>query len=246
MAPITIVEYVLFTVGFIYMYGQIKTKKYFLILFMLFLAPLPAALTWQEKGLNRAYFMIVPILLFISWALYNLWHDREKIFGFRMLSIFSLGLYIMLTVYAWEFFFFHYPHRATTIRSWQCGYKELVQEIQKNYPNENIYITRENGQPYIYVLFYLQYSPNKFSKTINTTASDKYGFTQVTGFDRFIFSTDRRPNDSPKTLYVLSQAEAQNQDKTNGKKHIRSILCGTEHMFELYTPVTTAKINQTK
>lgn len=246
MAPLSIVEYVLFIIGILLAYCTIKKRMNALVLLLMFVAPLSAAFTWQENALNRSYFLAVPALLLISLAASFMWEKRRNVPYFKLLAITAIVGYGLLTAYVWEFFFFHYPQRAITIRSWQCGYKELIQEIQKNYPNEYIYITRENGQPYIYLLFYLQYSPDKYSKTINTTASDKYGFTQVTGFDRFIFSTDRILNDSSKTLYVFSQAEAQSQDKINGKRHMRSIVCGTEHMFELYTPVTTAKISQTK
>jgi len=212
---------------------------------VLFISPLPAALTWQEQGFNRAYFMIVPIILMASYALGILWKERKEIVWFRIISVFAIILYVIQTTYVWNLYFFHYPLRATTIRSWQCGYKQLVQLLNNSYKQDTIYLTSENGQPYIFLLFYQKYSPNNFINSVKRTMVDKYGFTQVLGFDRFVFSNNQANNTNTKSLYVLSQAETQNEDRIMGLHHVQSIMCGTEHMFELYEPATT-KTNQTR
>jgi len=245
MAPITIVEYLFFLSGVFYVYRYIKEKNNFLILALLFIAPLPAALTWLEEGFNRVYFMIVPILLLSSYGIWNLWESRKNVAGFKTIALVSLVSYLILVTYVWNFYFFHYPLRATTIRSWQCGYKQLVQSLNDKYSGSTAYVTSENGQPYIFLLFYQKYMPSTFIHSAKRTTADKYGFTQVIKFDRFSFSTDSKNASDKKTLYVLSQAESQNEDKTNGLKHLESIQCGTEDMFELYES-TTVKTNQTR
>ncbi len=97
----------------------------------------------------------------------------------------------MLTVRTWTFFFYHYPRRATTVRSWQAGYKELAAVIEKNYDKyDRFNISSAAGQPYIFMLFYLKYPPAKFQKVVQTTQPDEYGYTQVIGFDKFLFNVD--------------------------------------------------------
>ncbi|MCR4329716.1 MAG: glycosyltransferase family 39 protein [Candidatus Roizmanbacteria bacterium] len=247
MAPLSIVEYMLFILGIVIAYMNIKKRSYILILILMLVAPLSAALTWQENALNRSYFFVVPVLILVSLAVSYIWENKQKIPYVKPLIICSLFGYTILTAYVWNFYFFHYSHRNIVIRSWECGYKELTQVIAKKYNSyDSFHITKENGQPYIFMLFYLNYSPQRYTSSMHTMEKpDVYGYTQITNFDKFIFSTDIKGHITPHTLYVLSQAESQNGDKTDGLKHLQSIMCDTEHMFELYEPITT-RTNQTK
>ena len=64
-------------------------------------------------------------------------------------------------------------------------------------------MTRKNGQPYIYFLFYTNYDPEIYQQTAKVTR-DQFYFLDVEGFDKFIFT------DSPstaslkgKTLFIV-------------------------------------------
>jgi 4-amino-4-deoxy-L-arabinose transferase-like glycosyltransferase len=76
----------------------------------------------------------------------------------------KVGLFVIVGVIAVELVavsyteFVLYPKIAA--REWQYGYKELVQDIEAlRKPNQQVFITREQGRPSIYFLWYLQQDP---------------------------------------------------------------------------------------
>ncbi len=70
----------------------------------------------------------------------------------------------------------------------QYGVKELVYHIsgvQDEY--KNVVVTSTYDQPYILFLFYLKYPPETFQNNHFLTGRDKYGFSTVGEFDKFVF-----------------------------------------------------------
>jgi len=184
---ITSVEYIFLLVGLYYLF---KNKSpYRLLLVSLFLiSPLPNALTWQEYSLIRTYFMIFPIIIIVSYGVFNF---IISIINYRLKIIYISVIFFGFAFYLlnnWDIYLFHYPKRIEVIRAWQCGYKQLVDYININYNKfDKFYITRKNGQPYIFLLFYLKYPPEKYQKVAQLTSADQYGFGQVKNFDKFNF-----------------------------------------------------------
>jgi len=65
---------------------------------------------------------------------------------------------------------------------------DIADYVKNNYPNyKRFYITKSSGQPYIFLLFYLQYPPEIYQKESLLSTPDEYGFGQVEKFDKFIF-----------------------------------------------------------
>lgn len=233
LQPITIVEYLLCIIGIFLMLKKHR-KEGLLLLFVLIISPLPAALTWQEYALTRAFFMIIPIIIFASYAAEeilksNIQYKKLLVIGFAL-------IYLLFVARSWEFYLFHYPHRATAVRSWFCGYKELGAFVKENYSKyDKFYITQEVGQPYMGLLFYLQYDPAKYQKNVRTTPPDEYGFTTVTGFDKFVFNTSNFSNDPDYNgVYVFSQAEG--QALKIHESDVQKVTVGSEQMFWIYIP----------
>lgn len=181
VSPITIVEYVFIFIGLYYLFKN-KEKWRYLIIFMLLFSPISGALSWAGLSVTRTIFIFIPTLIIVSYGFINFVNKNF------ILGLFIISCFILLNFYSWDFYLNHYPKRAEVIRSWQCGYKQLVSYVAKNYNNFNrFYITRKNGQPYIFFLFYLKYPPALYQETARLTPPDEYGFGQVTGFDKFIF-----------------------------------------------------------
>lgn len=197
---ITPVEYLLIFIGLYYLFRNKNEYRYLLLLLFL-LSPLPNALTWQERSLLRSFFMIVPIVLISGYGLYSLLYQLK---GSKKMVLISLigAAYVFYSFFSWNTYLNHYFPNALVTRSWQCGYKELVDYVNKNYDeNDTFYISRRNGQPYIYLLFYSQTNPEVFQKIHELTEPDEYGFTQVKSFDKFVF--DVPPNqDKPNSTYI--------------------------------------------
>ena len=136
--------------------------------------------------------------------------------------------------YSWDFYFNHYPKRAIVLHSWQAGYKELADYIKVNYNNyDKFYITRKNGQPYIFLLFYLQYSPDKYQKESSLSMPDEYGFGQVEKFDKFIFDLPTKEENN--SVVVGFPDDFPNTNKSN----LKEIKVGTETIFYIKETATT-------
>lgn len=141
-------------------------------------------------------------------------------------------VYFLFLFYSWDFYLNHYPKRAIAIRSWQCGNREMANYIKKNYQNyDKFYITKKNGQPYIFLLFYLNYPPSKYQKQAKLSPPDEFGFGQVEKFDKFDFQF-RFDGNFKKTVSIGYPEDFNNLPIDKSK--IKIIKIGTEEMFWIY------------
>jgi hypothetical protein len=233
MSPMTPLEYIFVFVGLYFLFKNKEPWRYF-ILSLFLTAPLTAALSWQEISLTRSLFLIIPAIILSAYGLYNtLLIARKKNKLPYVLAVFIL-IESYFLYYSWDFYFNHYPKRAVVVRSWQCGYKDLASYIQANYSKYNkFYITQKNGEPYIFLLYYLHYPPNAYQKQARLTAPDQFGFGQVEQFDKFTFSFQSSATHEKKVVligYPDDFGQLQNVDKNKIKK----IKIGTEEFFWIY------------
>jgi hypothetical protein len=95
------------------------------------------------------------------------------------------------------------------------GYKNAINYVIKNKDRfNNIFITDYYGQPYIYYLFYSQYSPVKYQQHANLEKSDLGIDTgKVKTIDNIRFETAQFTfiKDHPGTLGIFSQEEIYRQ-----------------------------------
>ena len=231
--PITHVEFILAIIGLFILFQKNK-KVAFFVLFLALISPLPAAFTWQEYALTRAFYLIIPLLVLASYAAESLLRIKYK---FKILFIgFIMVFYFLYIAKSWDFVYFHYPKRAEVVRSWFCGYKELTTFIKDNYNTyDRFYITQEVGQPYIAILFYTRYNPTLYQKQISMGPKDEYGYTKVNSFDKYIFDISSFDKQVDKNaVYVFSESEAKNRNiKYEDATHIK---VWTEEMFWIYIP----------
>lgn len=188
ISPITAIEYVFIFIGLYYLFKNKFRYRYLLIALMV-ISPFTAVATWLEPSLTRSFFLIVPIIIIVSYGVCSLLMALAKNKFRTHVALAILLIFLILNFYSWDFYFFHYPQRAYALRSWQCGYKELSDYVKTNYNRfDKFYITRKYGQPYIFLLFYMQYPPELYQKQAHLSAPDKYGFGQVERFDKFDFN----------------------------------------------------------
>ncbi|GIW64224.1 MAG: hypothetical protein KatS3mg092_0157 [Patescibacteria group bacterium] len=221
VSPITLIEYIFLFIGFYFLFKNKEKWRYF-ITTAFFFAPLSGSLTWAGQSITRTIFIFIPLLIISSYGFFNFIKKRNTI-----LPLILTTFYLILLFYSWEFYLYHYPKRAIVIRSWQAGYKELVNYIKENYNKFNkFYITKKNGQPYIFLLFYLKYPPEKYQKIAQLTPPDQYGFGQVKEFDKFYFDTWPVKE---KNNYVIIGFPDDFDLKT--EKNLKEIKIGTETIF---------------
>lgn len=223
-------EYIFIFIG---IYFAFRNKERFrnFVLALFIVSPLSASLSWNGLSLTRSIFLFVPCIIFASYGMYHFVRSIKNKYQFMAGLCIAVGILFFAAV-SWEFYLFHYPQRGLIVRSWECGYKELTDYVEQNYNKfDKFYITKKNGEPYIFFLFFLKYPPALYQKYAKLTPPDKYGFGQVEGFDKFDFNFDL-PKNSHKYVAVGFPDDFQNTGIDPAK--IKKIKVGTEDMFWIY------------
>src|SRR5258708_29193762 len=185
MSPITPLEYFFIFIGFYYLFKNKERWRYY-ILSLFFISPITAALTWADLSFTRSFFILIPTLVIVSYGFYNflIAFRKKRIFNYLLIAL--LCIEALFLFYSWDFYLNHYSKRALPAQSWQAGYQELGYYVKANYKKfDTFYITQKNGEPYIFLLFYLNYPPQEYQKQATLSAPDQFGFGQVEKFDKF-------------------------------------------------------------
>lgn len=155
---------------------------------------------------------VVMTILFINKSLKKAWVRKSIYTGIVLLLAFNV-FYFQYQYYK------HYPRRFSGV--WQYGYEELIAFLSSNSSYQKVYDSGYWGRPYIYYLFYTKTDPRHFRETMTVT-KDRFGFVEVTGFDKYVFTRDM--NKEPKTtntLHVVKDEEV--PDQTNTLKIFNSL-----------------------
>ncbi len=233
MGLITPIEYFLFFVGIYFIIRKREEWRYVLF-FILLLSPLSASLSWATSSLTRSLFLLVPISVIAAYGGVEFFHSLKKHLHSYLIAGFIICLFGYFALTQWDFYLFHYPKRLTTINSWQSGYKELVEYTQKEYGTTNaFYVTKDLGMPYIFFLFFTKYPPEKYQQQASLTAADQYGFGQVEGFDKYIFTFKKPEEVGSNSIIVGSKADIQQLSPLE-QKSVKYIEVNGEPMFGIY------------
>ncbi|MCL4364312.1 glycosyltransferase family 39 protein [Patescibacteria group bacterium] len=220
VSPVTPIEFILMFVGLYYLFKNKENWRYLVTALLLF-APISGALTWAGLSVTRTIFIFVPVLIISAYGAVNILNRKT---GWLIVLFFIC--YLSLLFYSWDFYLYHYPKRAVVLRSWQAGYKELVDYVSTNYKQfDHFYITKKNGQPYIFFLFYLHYPPQLYQKQAKLSAPDQYGFGQVESFDKFTFDLPQKP---VKNSAIIGFPD---DFPDSEKSRLKKITVGTETIF---------------
>lgn len=229
---VTPVEYIFFFVGLYYFFVKKYTYR-FLLLLLLLVSPIPNVLTWQDPSIFRVYITIFPFLFIVSYgfvqSISSITQSR-----LRYASVLILGsLFFFYLINSLDVLLLHYPKRAVVVRSWQCGYKELVDYVKDRYDQyDNVIVTSMYGQPYIFFLLYMKYDPAIYQKNSTISAPDKYGFGQIKSLDkiRFEFNYDKKLK---RTMFVGIPEDFTNATDID-KRKLKRIQIGSELIFQIY------------
>jgi hypothetical protein len=230
MSPINLVEYLFVFTGLYYLF-KIKEKWRWFLIFLLLSVPIAGSLSWAESSLTRTLLIFIPLTLISSYGIWNLLKANEK--WQKHLLLFIGFAWIFFSFYSWDFYLNHYPKRGDVLRHWQAGYRELGSYISNNYDRfNNLYISKKNGQPYIFTLFYSKYSPSKYQKEANLSQPDQYGFGQVEKYDKFVFSFVN-PIEAKESSSIIGYPDDFN-DTGIGEKDVKKITVGGQEIFWIY------------
>ncbi len=192
-------------------------KKHWLILVWLFLAPLPAAITFETPSAIRAILMILPLSVAIALGV------SAAIKRFPRLSLLLAIIFVFNFLTYLDAYFVHSP--VNQPYEWQGGYKELVRRVNELMPKfDKALITDSRGTAYIYFLFYNQYDPAKWQLQSQEaiTSADKFGFSSINHLGNLYFIGETCPAKIPedKVLYVCTEANHPKSGFTQFKETI--------------------------
>ena len=147
-----------------------QTKK--IMFSWLILAPIPAIIVTPSPHAYRTLQIAIPLAFFSGFGAYLIF-SQKKLLLVKIIMIVIIG-YSFLTYL--HLLLIHYPKKFAA--DWQDGYKAMVAQVQKYQDQFNkVYVTNINQVPYIYLLFYQKYDPQKFINSGGTRdAFDKYVF----------------------------------------------------------------------
>lgn len=164
-----------------------RNNNLFLVIVLLLLGPIPAAITKESPHALRSL-SVVPFLYIISgfgltFLFKNLLPKRFPQSISYMIAIIS---FLCLFGYYFSAFVTSYPLKSAP--DWQYGYKAIFldSKLQSSNPDE-IFVSDEAGQPYIFALFYLRYDPQRFRKEVIRNNIDNWGHSTVKSFGKFKF-----------------------------------------------------------
>ncbi len=161
-----------------------------LLLYLLFLSPLPAVITVDAPHATRS---LLFFFIFTMFAMIGL----QKILSLlaKKWCVYGLGFFVAVitieSAFYFTAYFTQYPHQSYEIL--QGGYAQKLQEVEKSYPNDKIAVVDGGGYQYILTAWYLKMSPDQFFATVDKHLPDKIGFRYGYKIGRYRFIAS--PND---------------------------------------------------
>lgn len=176
-------------------------------LIWLLVAPVPSALTRDSVQSVRAMSLSIPLIYFISLGIYAFFQK----FHSKMLKIALVFIYFISFAYYSDLYLNHMV--AKNPIDFLYGYKQAINYVIQNQNRyKDIYVTDYYGQPYIFYLFYSQYSPSKYQQQANLEESSlDTGKVKTINNIRFETAQFNFIKDHPGTMGIFSQEEIYRQ-----------------------------------
>jgi 4-amino-4-deoxy-L-arabinose transferase-like glycosyltransferase len=220
---LTVVEYLLVLLGFVMLWLKKHIHRIFLS-FLLFVAIIPAAAALPTDSNTRSFVLTVPLILIMSIGAHyainylNAVKERNIKVFFIILGCFTIIIHLSFLFQSWKAYFVRYLKDERTLRSWQCGTKEMSDYVWQNYDKfEHFVITRAYGQPYIFLLFNKPYPPDVYQKIAKQGTYNEYGFWEQDSFDKFTFRSPNIAGVQKSTAFIMTPEEVTN-NKLDKKK----------------------------
>lgn len=166
----------------------------FLLIWVL-LAPVGSALTYDDIPNLQRTLLIFPSLSIISaYGFVRIW--QIKIPRVEVL-VKTIGVLIVLysVFYYLQAYYVHQPVHRPWYR--EEGFKQLVDDINKELPNYKILITSSQSDPAIFFLFYNKYDPLKTQQLLQKSPTSRYGSMP---FEKYTFAQQDCPLQSSQEL----------------------------------------------
>lgn len=173
----------------IYLLFKKKNKYRFILVAWLLTAFIPVSLTRDSiphalRTLNAAPVYQILTALGVVYFYKTIAKKYHAVY-YPFLVIF-IALFLFQFIRYQIYFYKDYP--VLYSRDWQYGNKQVVGFIKENYSKYDLIVfTREYGEPHMFTLFYLAYSPRDFQNDKNLVRFETHDWVRVLKFDKFYF-----------------------------------------------------------
>ncbi len=217
-------DLILIPVGLIMLLKD-RNKLHILILLWFFLSPVPASIAKEAPHASRAMFAIggwqIVSALGLAYIFNYCKNNRQKI----ILLAFTGTLLAALFVHYIFSYFATYSNKYA--HEWQYGYKRLVLDYQLEFKKyDKVILSDHYAQPYIFVLYYLRYSPSKFREEAEYNSTDKWGMSTVASFGNFEFKKIIW-DELPKGRLLVFASPLERSDNISEKATVKNLDGGT-------------------
>lgn len=180
---LSVVQFILFLMGVVYIFRQ-KDRKLLPLIFLLLIAPVPAAITRESPHALRAILMAPVIAVIASIGAFSLKDLRL----FKIIYPLIIALELLLFINYFSNFLHSYNN--LTASDWQYGYKAIYDQYKNRFSNyDHVIISDHYDQPYIFFLFYNQYDPTDFRKRVVFNSTIRRSTSLVNKIDKFEFKS---------------------------------------------------------
>lgn len=192
--------------------GRFRKTLGILLMIWLFSTVLVAALTREAPHATRSFFLIFPFVVGSAIGIQEFLKLLSKIRSHYLKYTF-LTLAVLFAFYNFVYYLTSYYKRfpAQYASAWRARDKDVALFIKENETKyDKIIFDKDAGFIYSSLLFYLQYSPNEFLKTVQREIDDSEGFSNVRSFGKFEFRKIDWDTDleAPQTLIITSEENA--------------------------------------
>ncbi len=165
-------EFFFWLIGCFLLIKNFKKQKF--LSFLILIAPLPAAITWNWFYPARVLLLFALFSILIAWGFEYVFawllSARRPFHLLLFLAILIFGLINAANLATSLLFYLPYQERG----NWQFGMGEITQEISKNENNyQQVIFETKTAQPHIFVLFYSKYPPRQYHQEIETLSRKK-------------------------------------------------------------------------
>lgn len=162
-----------------------------ILLLWFFSSFIPSAITKDAPHVLRTLLILPSPMIITAMGvvfLTDFLKDRSK-FGGKLLIWVLIGTVLFSFGQWWKDYQTIYPSSYSW--AWQYGYQQASDYIGKNLNDyDKIFFTKRYGEPHEFLLFYLNYSPQKYQNTQSKIWNYHANWYWVDSFDKFIFVND--------------------------------------------------------
>ncbi len=185
-------------IGIIYLIKQ-KSRISILLLGWWILGAIPSSLTREAPHVLRSITILPAPMIITAVGIVHLFKIfTNPSFVSRipypvLLTRLLTALYIISLVISVRLYITNYftQYRSAYSWSWQYGYKQAVEYINKNYGQyDKIVFTKKYGEPHEFVLFFTRWYPVRYISDKNLIRFEQSDWFWVDRFDKYYFVND--------------------------------------------------------